>query len=125
MPITKAFNRIMISSRLTGDPPSLSLKRLLKPSHLNGIQYSSYLVLFILFCFILFYFFKTRHPDKNPGCKECADKFVRITDAYKQLMDYDRGTLRLVNQPGAAPPKKEEGKRDSGPKTTSTKKHKA
>jgi DnaJ-class molecular chaperone len=77
-----------------------------------------FLTIFYLFIYLFIY---TRHPDKNPGCKECADKFVRITDAYKQLMDYDRGTLRLVNQPGAAPPKKEEGKKDSGPKTTSKK----
>lgn len=38
------------------------------------------------------------HPDK---CTDCQDKFVPINNAYKQIGDYDKGTLRLVNKPGA------------------------
>eukprot|EP01137_Pigoraptor_chileana_P019988 Opistho-2@81789 len=25
------------------------------------------------------------HPDKNPGCAECPDKFMTLTDAYNRL----------------------------------------
>jgi hypothetical protein len=42
----------------------------------------------------------SRHPDKNPGCTECSDRFVKITDAYKQITDFEKGTLRLINKPG-------------------------
>ena len=28
-----------------------------------------------------------RHPDKNPGCKECKEKFAKIVEAYETLID--------------------------------------
>lgn len=28
-----------------------------------------------------------RHPDKNPGCIECKEKFGKIVNAYENLID--------------------------------------
>jgi DnaJ-class molecular chaperone len=36
-----------------------------------------------------------RHPDKNPGCKECADKYIAIAEAHKQIVDYEHGVLKI------------------------------
>lgn len=42
------------------------------------------------------------HPDKQgSSCPDCADKYVAINSAYKQIGDYEKGTLRLINKPGA------------------------
>jgi len=38
------------------------------------------------------------HPDKNKDRKECAEKFIQISKAYKEITDYERGVLRLVNK---------------------------
>jgi len=42
------------------------------------------------------------HPDKA-DCGDCADKFVEINTAYKQIGDFEKGTLRLINKPGTGP----------------------
>jgi len=39
------------------------------------------------------------HPDRNRGCEECPEKYMKIAEAYSQLMDYDKGILKLVNRP--------------------------
>ena len=35
----------------------------------------------------LLYHVSYRHPDKNPGCNECKDKFQKIAEAYEFLAD--------------------------------------
>jgi len=27
------------------------------------------------------------HPDKNPNCEHCTERFIKITDAYKTILD--------------------------------------
>ncbi|ELR21545.1 DnaJ domain containing protein [Acanthamoeba castellanii str. Neff] len=45
------------------------------------------------------------HPDKQSNCLDCADKFLQINSAYKQIGDYEKGLLRLVNTPGGPGPR--------------------
>mmetsp|Transcript_15391 Transcript_15391/g.60155 ORF Transcript_15391/g.60155 Transcript_15391/m.60155 type:complete len:367 (-) Transcript_15391:1226-2326(-) len=35
------------------------------------------------------------HPDKNPGCTECPEKYRLIAEAHKQISDYEKGILKL------------------------------
>jgi len=40
------------------------------------------------------------HPDKNPrDCVVCAKNYMTITDAYKQIQDYESGRL-IITKPG-------------------------
>lgn len=39
------------------------------------------------------------HPDKNPGCKECAERYMKIAEAYTQILDYEEGRATIVNRP--------------------------
>lgn len=41
------------------------------------------------------------HPDKQSNCPDCAEKFLQINSAYKQIGDFEKGTLRLINKPGS------------------------
>jgi len=39
------------------------------------------------------------HPDKNPrDCADCAKNYMTITDAYKQIQDYESGRL-IITKP--------------------------
>jgi len=46
---------------------------------------------------------KIWHPDKNPGCKECAERFEKLSEAYNTLMDdikrsdYDSVIFAYIN----------------------------
>lgn len=35
------------------------------------------------------------HPDKNPGCAECPEKYRLIAEANKQITDYEKGVLKF------------------------------
>jgi hypothetical protein len=39
------------------------------------------------------------HPDKNPGCVDCAEKYMQISNAYEQINDYDKGKLKIIDEP--------------------------
>eukprot|EP01102_Stenamoeba_stenopodia_P014453 TRINITY_DN4800_c0_g1_i1.p1 TRINITY_DN4800_c0_g1~~TRINITY_DN4800_c0_g1_i1.p1 ORF type:complete len:266 (-),score=108.90 TRINITY_DN4800_c0_g1_i1:95-892(-) len=39
------------------------------------------------------------HPDKNPGCEECKEKYIKIISAYETISEYERGKIHLVNKP--------------------------
>jgi len=39
-----------------------------------------------------------RHPDKNPGCQECPAKYIEIAEAHKQIVDFEKGVLKLRNK---------------------------
>lgn len=34
------------------------------------------------------------HPDTHPGCRECPERFRKIADAYKQLLELEAGPAR-------------------------------
>jgi AMMECR1 domain-containing protein len=42
------------------------------------------------------------HPDKQTNCPDCTIKYTQINAAYKQIGDYEKGALRLVNRPGSS-----------------------
>jgi hypothetical protein len=37
------------------------------------------------------------HPDKNPSCAECQEKYVQISNAYGQISDYEKGKLKIID----------------------------
>lgn len=41
---------------------------------------------------------KKYHPDKNKNCDSCADMYVKISEAYTQISDYEKGKLKLVGE---------------------------
>eukprot|EP00007_Cunea_sp_BSH-02190019_P009667 CAMPEP_0174241962 /NCGR_PEP_ID=MMETSP0417-20130205/25794_1 /TAXON_ID=242541 /ORGANISM="Mayorella sp, Strain BSH-02190019" /LENGTH=387 /DNA_ID=CAMNT_0015321299 /DNA_START=37 /DNA_END=1200 /DNA_ORIENTATION=- len=39
------------------------------------------------------------HPDKNPGCIDCQDKYMDLVRAHDQIKDFHRGKINLVRTP--------------------------